>query len=237
MTLAYLTRDQYLQQLAERGSAKSNKQYVSYFGLKDDGEEAVVRFAYSDPSQFDVYTVHPVTIDGKFRKVNCLRGYHDPVEKCPLCEAGEPVQNKIYIKLIKYERSKDDNSINLVPCVWERPASYMTILNNLFSEYGDISDCVFKIRRSGERGSLQTTYSIMFANPSVYNSQLYKKDFSAFEDYNVLGTAVLDKSYKEIVTDILGGEDDSVEEEATAPRVNPTQEEQPISSGPKRITY
>ena len=155
--MAYLTRDQYLQQLAERGSGKSNKQYVSYFGLKDDGDEAVVRFIYSDPSQFDVYTVHPVTIDGKFRKVNCLRGFHDPVEKCPLCEAGEPVQNKIYIKMIKYERAEDGSTINIVPCVWERPASYITILNNLFSEYGDISDCVFKIRRSGERGSLQTT--------------------------------------------------------------------------------
>ena len=235
MTLAYLTRDQYLQQLAERGSGKSNKQYVSYFGLKDDGDEAVVRFAYSDPSQFDVYTVHPVTIDGKFRKVNCLRGFHDPVSKCPLCEAGEPVQNKIYIKLIKYERAEDGSTINAVPCIWERPASYIQILNNLFSEYGDISECVFKIRRSGERGSLQTSYSIMFANPSVYNSSLYKKDFSAFENYNVLGSAVLDKSYKEIVTEILGGDsDDSLEEEQ--PLVSVPKEE-PTGNGPKRIVY
>ncbi len=234
--MAYLTRDQYLQQLAERSNGKSQqRQYVSYFGLKDDGDEAVVRFAYSDPSQFDVYTVHPVTVDGKFRKVNCLRGFHDPVEKCPLCEAGEPVQNKIYIKLIKYERAEDGSTINIVPCVWERPASYITILNNLFSEYGDISDCVFKIRRSGERGSLQTTYSIMFANPSVYNSQLYKKDFSAFEDYNVLGTAVLDKSYKEIVTEILGGECDDTDEDEQ-PLVSVPKDETP-SSGPKRITY
>ena len=45
---------------------------------------------------------------------------------------------------------------------------------------------------------MQTTYSIMFGNPSIYNDQLYPKDFSAFENYSPLGTAIIDKNESEL---------------------------------------
>lgn len=198
--MGFISRDEFLKMQAER--EQNQQQYsqgprVGFFSLRDDGDEAIVRFAYSDPSEFEVYTVHPVTIDGKFRKVNCINDLRAGVHSCPMCAAGVQLQQKFYIRLIEYTR--DENG-NIVPYarIWERPTSYMQILTNLFTEYGPLCDNVFKVKRSGARGDMQTTYSIMFGNPTIYNAQLYPKDFTAFENYSPLGTAILDKNELEL---------------------------------------
>lgn len=199
--MGFISRDEFLKMQAEREQNQQARQsqgpYVSFFSLRDDGDEAIVRFAYNDPAEFEVYTVHPVTIDGKFRKVNCINDLRAGVSSCPMCAAGVQLQQKFYIRLIEYTR---DEQGNIVPQakIWERPTSYMQILTNLFTEYGPLKDNVFKVKRSGARGDMQTTYSIMFGNPTIYNEQLYPKDFSAFENYSPLGTAILDKNDLEL---------------------------------------
>lgn len=209
--MAYLSREEFmkLQQQRQERSANSGsndgKHVTPFFSLKD-GEETVVRFAYSDPSQIEIATVHPEMIGGKTRNVMCLRNLREPVEKCPLCKAGHPIKQRVFIRLVEYTRD-EDGSIKSTARIWDRPAlgqsSYVNILNNLFVEYGDISDCVFKVKRTGS--GLDTTYSIMYANPRVYNSQLYPKDFSAFENFKTLGSwALLEKSADEMNSEILG---------------------------------
>ena len=199
--MAFISREEFLKMQADREQRQETRQSqgprVGYFSLRDDGDEAIVRFVYNDPSEFEVYTVHPVTIDGKFRKVNCINDLRLGVHSCPLCAAGVQLQQRFYIRLIEYTR--DENG-NIVPQarIWERPASYMQILTNLFTEYGPLCDNVFKVKRSGARGDMQTSYSIMFGNPSIYNEQLYPKDFSAFENYSPLGTAIIDKNELEL---------------------------------------
>ena len=199
--MAFISREEFLKMQADREQRQETRQSqgprVGYFSLRDDGDEAIVRFVYNDPSEFEVYTVHPVTIDGKFRKVNCINDLRLGVHSCPLCAAGVQLQQRFYISLIEYTR--DENG-NIVPQarIWERPASYMQILTNLFTEYGPLCDNVFKVKRSGARGDMQTSYSIMFGNPSIYNEQLYPKDFSAFENYSPLGTAIIDKNELEL---------------------------------------
>ena len=245
--MATISRNEYIKMQQDRQTAASasNGPRVSYFSLKDDGDEAIVRFAYSDPDQLEILTTHSVTIDGKFRRVNCLREPGAPVSTCPLCASGQNPQNRTYIKLVEYVRN-EDGTITGVPKIWERPASYVQILTNLFTEYGDISDCIFKVKRSGERGSMQTTYSIMFGNPSIYNATLYPKDFSAFENYKILGGPLLDKNYNEL-KEILG---DAAEVEDTVigtssvqsdslPFGNNTWSNTPQSgtTGQRRVTY
>lgn len=198
----YISREEFLKQQAERqeraNAAQNAGPRVGYFSLKDDGDEAIVRFCYDNPDQFDILTTHQTTVEGKFRRVNCLReSFKDSPDTCPMCAAGVPIQQKFYIKLLEYTRD-ENNNIVATPKIWERPTSYVNILGNLFAEYGNVSDNVFKVKRSGEKGSLQTTYSIMLANPNVYNSELYPKNNGAFEGYNIIGTAVLDKSYDEL---------------------------------------
>ena len=197
--MAQISKEEFLAMQASREAAQKtnqnqNRPRVGFFGLRDDGDEAIVRFNYNDVDDFykDLYTVHPVTIDGKFRKVNCINDIKNGVHTCPLCEAGVQLQNKFYIQLIEYTR---DEQGNIVPQarVWERPTSYMQLLGNLVAEYGPLKDSVFKIKRVGERGNMQTTYNIMFCNPSIYNDQLYTKDFSVFEGYTPLGSAIIDR--------------------------------------------
>lgn len=231
--MSFISREQFLQQQEEKqarqaafaeGGSNSGPR-VGFFSLKNDNDEAIVRFVYDNPDQFDILTTHQTyTSDGKFRRVNCLRDFKDPVDKCPFCASGKPVQQRFYIKLIEYTRA-EDGTITATPKIWERPTSYVGILSNLFAEYGDISDSVFKVKRSGEAGSLQTTYSIMLANPTVYNANLYPKNMNAFEGYNIIGSAVLDKSFDDLKVMVGDTVESSPEPAAVA------------TSAPRRVTY
>ena len=173
-------------------------QGVSYFALKNDGDEAVVRFAYSSPEQFDLMSVHVMNIDGRMRRVNCLRTPHEPLAKCPLCAAQEKVYQKFYVKLLEYVKDENGNVVAM-PRIWERPASFAKTLNGYFNEYGDVSECIFKVKRYGAKGSTDTKYEVMFANPAIYKSEIYLKDFSAFETYSLTKYVVLDKTAEELI--------------------------------------
>ncbi len=228
--MAYISREEFLAQQKERearaAAAQNAGPRVGFFKLADDGDEAIVRFCYDDPNQLDILTTHKTTVDGKFRRVNCLReSFKDDPASCPMCAAGVPVQQRLYIKLIEYTRDENGNIV-AQPKLWERPTSYVNILGNLFTEYGDISDNVFKVKRSGEKGSMQTTYSIMLANPNVYNASLYPKNNEAFDGYNILGSAVLDKSFDEL-KEMVG---DSAEEEVATGITEQT-------STPRKVIY
>jgi hypothetical protein len=239
--MAYLSREEFLkaqQERQERANAPRQTQSqtrVGFFGLKNDGDEAIVRFAYSNPDEIEVFTTHAVTIDGKFRKVNCLRTFKDPIDNCPLCAAGQSFQQRVYIKLIEYVRN-EDGSITPTPKVWERSASYVQILTNLFTEYGDISDCIFKIKRSGAKGDVNTTYSILFGNPSIYNSQLYPKDFSAFENYKILGGPLMDKNYNELKELVSDAAEVPTQHQTFTPQASQPQPQSQQFTG-QRVTY
>ena len=226
--MAFVTRDEWLAQQANRENRAQNsgeqRSRVGYFSLKNDGDEAIVRFVYNDPSEFEIYTVHPVTKGGKFRRVNCINDLKAGIHNCPLCAAGVQLQNKFYIRLIEYVR---DDQGNIIPYarVWERPTSYIQTLANLFSEYGPLNNSVFKIKRSGAPGDMKTTYNIMYSNPSIYNEQLYPKDFSAFDGYKILGTAILDESALEM-------EATAVEMGLTVPKIDtqPVMQQTPVQN-------
>lgn len=187
---------------------------VGFFGLKNDGDEAVVRIMHDSTDSFDIVTTHPVQIGNKYRRVNCIRDPRDPLDNCPLCKSGAKIQQRLYIHLIQYV--KDDQG-NIIPQgkVWERAASYAVTLKNLIDEYGPLSNCIFKIRRNGEAGSMQTTYSIMFGNPAVYRNDLYPRDDRIFEGYSVVGSAVMDKTFDEIAEFMATGEFPQVQKQQT----------------------
>ena len=130
------------------------------------------------------------------------------MENCPMRKAGIKIQQRFYIHLIQYTKDEQGNII-ATPKVWERAASYAVTIKNLIDEYGPLSDCIFKIRRNGEAGSMQTTYSILFGNPQVYRSDFYPKEEALFENYSVIGTAVLDKNFDEIAFDDYNDSDNS----------------------------
>ena len=223
--MAYISREDFLKQQAERQErANSPRQSsgVGYLKLANDGDEAVVRFCYTNPDQFDILTVHDTKVDGKFRRVNCLReSFKSSPDTCPFCAAGEKPKNRFYVKLIEYTRDENDpQKVNAQPKIWDTSTSYVNVLNNLCTEFGDISDFVFKIKRNGMKGDTNTSYSILPTNPAVYTADAYPKNNDAFKDYNILGTAVLDKTYDELAEMVHGtGTSNVVPEQTTTPRV------------------
>ena len=108
--------------------ASSNR--VSFFGLKNDKDTAIVRIMHDSSDSFDLVTVHAVQLDNRFRKVNCIREANDPIDACPFCAAGVALQQRIYIHMLVYARD-DSGKIIAQPMVWERPASYARTLLKL----------------------------------------------------------------------------------------------------------
>lgn len=177
---------------------------VSYFGLKDDGDEAIVRFVYNSTEEFHLATVHAIEVDGKQRRVSCLRTGTEPLSKCPLCEAGHRVFDKMYVKLVQY--TTDSNGQVLVQGkVWERPAHFSKKIETLFREYGNVSDVVFKVVRRGKKGDTKTDYDILFANPVIYKAEIYTKDFSAFDGFEINKFFYTEKTTEEMSTFVQTG--------------------------------
>lgn len=177
----------------------ANGPQVSFFSLKD-GEEAIVRILISNYADFDIHTVHNVKMEGYQygRRMNCLRQPTDPIEMCPLCAAQQKLEQKIYIHMIQYTVEGD----RVVPHakVWERSildrGFGVNALKTYLSNYGDLSEMVCKITRSG--AGLNTNYTfIPNLNPVVYRPDIYVKDTSLFDNWSPLGIAIMNKTAEE----------------------------------------
>ena len=138
---------QQIEESRPRGGSGS----FEFFNLKNDGDQAVVRFMYTDLSDFDIFTVHNVTINGKYRKVSCIRDPHDATEACPLCASGNSISNRFYIKMLEY-RVNGQGQVEIHPVVWDRSMSYASKLKSMLEEYGPLEDCLFKVKRNGAAG-------------------------------------------------------------------------------------
>lgn len=183
-------------------NANNNSDGVGFFTLKNDGEEAIVRIMCDNIRDLEIFTVHPISINGKFRQVSCIRDPREPLEHCPLCLNGEKVQQQCFIRLIHYYPEYDNmgNVVRVTPKaeVWQRSASvYAPMLKGYIDNYGPLSDIICKITRRGQ--GLDTKYDISpNLSPAMYPAESYPKMPEMFEGYKVLGRVILDKSFEEI---------------------------------------
>lgn len=188
----------------------SDTNRVEFFYLRDDGDEAVVRIMHDSPATFDIVAVHPYQVNGKFRNINCIRNPQDDIDQCPLCSEGVPLRYRFYVHLLEYIKDAQGN-IRAIPKVWERNLQFADTIRDFCSEYSPLSDYIFKIKRCGKKGSTDTTYNVIPANPSVYRPELYPKDANVFKDYSVIGTAVYNTDYNGLLK-LLGNESASTAE-------------------------
>lgn len=193
-----------------------------FFTLRNDGDQAIVRFMYEDTSTFEIFTVHDANVGGKRRKINCIRDPREPITTCPMCASGKTVSNRFFIKMIEY-RTNEQNQIIPCPVVWERSLSYATKLKGMLDEYGPLSDCLFKIKRNGAAGSMDTSYEIFFCSPKVYPNEMYPKVDDAFKDVTFLNTLIIDKSREDLEVFINTGSFPSTSDNATSANVAPPQ--------------
>ncbi len=208
---------------------------IGYFTLKQDKDQAIVRFMIDSPDDFDIVAGHRMSINGFQRLVNCVRDVHDPVENCPLCAAGKKLEYRVYIHLIEYTRD-EEGKIVATPKVWERSTAYINTLTNLLNEYGPLSDNVFKITRNGAAGATGTTYDITYCKPDVYKPELYVKNESLFNGYKAVGNAVLDYDVDKL-NELVNGT--TTNEEPTTPpaRTAAPSYEAPATTTPRPTAY
>ena len=185
-------------------SSNNNGSDVGFFTLKNDNDEAIVRFMCDSTDDFEILTVHDIKIGDRFRKVNCIRGFYDPVENCPLCASGTKINQRFFIKMIQYDKVPDpvNGMVKIVPkaMVWERSTAYAKTLKSYLDNYGPLSDVICKIIRHGKAGDMQTTYEIVpNLNKAIYKDEIYVKDPTIFGDFNAFGTIVMDRTYDEIM--------------------------------------
>lgn len=166
---------------------------IGFFKLPDGGE-ALVRFAVSKLEDLDFASVHRVkrNPDDSFctMTVSCLNPLGH-VGECPLCEAvgggDERVQKvgkRVYVKmLVSYKDAATGAWNPPAPVIWERPAGFYKELMAKLNDYGDLSQHLFKINRSGAK--LDTRYDINYAVPAIYKAEMIPADFSAFDGFDI----------------------------------------------------
>lgn len=131
----------------------------SFLSLSNDGDSAVVRFAYNNVDDIPIYLVHDVPVDGRNRQVGCLRTDNSqPDSVCPLCANGS-YPRKVYYFNVRNEETGEMQ-------IWSRSeAFFKKNMETLLREYNNsgtpLTDIPIKIIRKGARGDTQTTYTFI----------------------------------------------------------------------------
>ena len=183
------------QQYSNIQSSNDNKSKLNFLQLKNSGDFAIVRFVETGADSYDIGAIHVLGKENKYKRVSCLRNPYEPLENCPLCENGEKVMMRMYVKLIHYV--DENGEIVEKPSLWERPAGFAKQLNSLIEEYGDLKDCLFKIVRNGS--GLDTTYDVLYAPNSKYPSANYPTTtIHEFDNFSAFGRLVKEYSFEQM---------------------------------------
>lgn len=155
-----------------------------WFQLKNDGNVARVQFMFDSIEDIPTFSTHRIKLGDKERQVDCLRMPGDPIEKCPLCEAGIPARAARFV--IMYQL--DDQKVK----IWERGRQFISKLQGLINRYSPLSEHVFEIERHGRAGDQSTKYEIY----PVDNVQA--EDVSQLDKPELEGSLVLQKTVDEM---------------------------------------
>jgi len=182
---------------------------TKFFNLEDDGARAIIRFYHVNGDDIQKLPVHSVFVGERKMKVACLRMPDEPEDNCPLCEAGELVSPKMFIKILVYSPDKS-GMYTLKPelQIWERGKSFRKQLQSLINRYAankPLMNTVFEIERCGKKGDNKTTYQIYKAD-ELGPDECLLPDPDEIEDFDALGTIVKDKTFDEMQEYLETGE-------------------------------
>ena len=170
---------------------------AGWFSLKDDGDSATVRMLHkgqigteedgSPKYDLDVFEVHKLDVDGsgKERTILC-KG-----ENCEICKAGNKSSLRMFLQMINLDEKDKEKQLQL----WERGITDIKQILGIIEEYGDLNSRDIKIKRSGAKNSLKTTY------------QYFPKDKTERElpeKQNLVGNLILDLSREDQIKAIEG---------------------------------
>jgi hypothetical protein len=170
---------------------------AGWFSLKDDGDAANVRMLHkgqigtepdgSPKYDLDVLEVHKMDVDGSGRDRTILcKG-----EGCEICKAGNKPQLRMFLQMINLDEKDKEKQLQL----WERGITDIKQVLGIIEEYGDLNARDIKIKRSGAKGSLKTTYQ-------YFPKDKTERDLP--EKQELVGSLILDLSKEEQIKAIEG---------------------------------
>ena len=240
--MANFSYDQYQQVIARaQEGSNGNSVKVGFMKLKNDKDEALVRFNIRTLDDLQFATVHQLGAAQKWMKVSCLNPVGSYQDSCPLCAAVSAGNNsigkaskKVYVQMmIAYKDPATQQFSAAIPVIWERPAGFSREIANLIKDYGDLTNRVFKITRNGTAGNMQTTYSISYI-PLYDKPECVTNDFSAFSNFNIAKHSFWEKTLGDINVFLNTG---SFPEIARAPQApTPTDADAPAYSRNMNMT-
>lgn len=126
----------------------NEERYGGLFLLKDDGDFCDVIFLYQSKNDALVADAHYVRSSDYNGYVHCLEGNNRPE-----CERNLRVQTKLFIPLYKIETDE--------VLFWDRGVRFYNQLeHDVFANYADPSQYVFRITRHGQANNIETYYTI-----------------------------------------------------------------------------
>lgn len=137
-----------------------NSGATNFLSLANDGDQAIVRFAYNSILDIPIYLIHEIPgEDGRNKNVGCLRSSYDqPDSVCPLCAAGYMTKKSIYFNV----RNEQTGEMQL----WQKTEAFfrrnvLPILQEYEESGTPICSIPFKIKRNGAKGDTRTTYTLI----------------------------------------------------------------------------
>jgi hypothetical protein len=130
-------------------------------------------------------------MDGREGWINCPRTPQDPTDMCPYCADKKPLSYRTFIKLIHYV-TDEEGKVKALAKVWDRPASFLSILEDRIADYGPLSNIIYKIKRHGT--GTATRFDLMPQAPNKYPEDIYIKRENAFDNFNIIGHSVREVS-------------------------------------------
>lgn len=181
--------------------SNSNDGKINFLKLQDDGYYAQVRFMYGPGEIFEGQTVHNVSEDPKKPKyVPCLRQPGQPLDSCPLCEAGAKLNAQYFIPVYVISITSNVRGVEQVQPVnqvmlFQRGTTFSAAIKSIVRQaqmvQKPIVSCVFNLVRNGKSGDQKTTYTIeLVGHDNVSLEQLPPKP-------EILGSYILPNITKE----------------------------------------
>lgn len=136
-------------------SEYNEERYGNKFILKDDGDSAEVVFLYRN------YKDDVMVAPSHYVKSANYNGYVFCNGKgCPACAKGIRIQHKLFIPLYVVKRGKEAVDSDHIE-FFDRTVKFDAQLQrDVFHNYPNPSDFIFKIIRHGEPNSIDTNYEI-----------------------------------------------------------------------------
>jgi hypothetical protein len=213
-----------------------------FFNLADDGDRAVVRFYHNNGDDIEKIPVHTVTVGDKTVKVACLRSPDESVDVCPLCEEGNLVSPRMYIKVLVYKQDEAGYYTRKPELqVWERGKGFRKQIQSIINRYASgnksLMDTVFEIERSGKKGDTKTMYNI-YKMDELEDNECILPEEDEIEDFSALGSLVADKTENELIEYLNTGKFPQAEvkkESSSRSRVQENEDDEEIQT-PARPT-